>query len=58
MVKRKKISYKTLYIKLLNNIIKDLHELRYDYDNRIEAVGDESLKLMTKKYIRKRNKIT
>lgn len=48
--KYKTNNHKEKYDKLLDDIIKDLHELKYDYDNRIIAVFEQSLEITTKKY--------
>ena len=48
--KYKNNNYKEKYDKLLDDIIKDLHELKYSLDNRISAVFEESLENATNRY--------
>jgi len=48
--KYKTNNYKEKYDKLLDDMIHDLHELKYDYDNRIIAVFEQSLETTTEKY--------
>lgn len=47
-------NYKEKYDKLLDDIIKDLHDLKYTYDNRIIAVFEDSLEITTNNYIKLR----
>jgi hypothetical protein len=54
MSKKLSRSYKTLYTKLLDDMINTLYSIEYSHDNRVDAVWRQEIETSIRKLKRKR----